>query len=82
METGIPVYSANVFEPLGFIGRKLLDNFEHEYIIWEIDVDWMVNILPKNYPFYPTEYCGFMLVNDGSDKSKIHGLSFRKGRYC
>ena len=41
METGIPVYSANVFEPLGFIGRKLLDNFEHEYIIWEIDVSWI-----------------------------------------
>ena len=46
------------------LGRKLLDNFEHEYIIWGIDGDWMVNILPKNYPFYPTDHCGFMFVND------------------
>lgn len=63
-EKGIPVYSANVFEPVGFIEKKLLDNFEHEYIIWGIDGDWMVNILPKNYPFYPTDHCGFMFVND------------------
>lgn len=63
-EKGIPVYSANVFEPVGNIDKKLLDSFEKEYIIWGIDGDWMVNILPKKYEFYPTDHCGTMLVDD------------------
>lgn len=25
--------------------------------------DWMVNILPKKYEFYPTDHCGTMIVN-------------------
>lgn len=63
-EEGIPVYSANVFEPVGNIDKKLLDSFEKEYIIWGIDGDWMVNILPKKYEFYPTDHCGTLLVDD------------------
>jgi len=63
-EKGIPVYSANVFEPIGNIDKKLIDSFENEYIIWGIDGDWMVNILPKKYEFYPTDHCGIMIVND------------------
>lgn len=63
-EKGLPVYSANVFEPVGNINKKLLNNFEKEYILWGIDGDWMVNILPKQYKFYPTDHCGTMIVNE------------------
>jgi len=62
-DIGIPVYSANVFEPMGLIDDKLLNNFDDEYIIWGIDGDWMVNILPKGYEFYPTDHCGVMQVD-------------------
>lgn len=62
-ETGIHVYSANVFEPMGLIDEKLLTNFDNEYIVWGIDGDWMVNIFPKGYEFYPTDHCGVMQVD-------------------
>lgn len=63
-DKGIPVYSANVFEPIGNIDKKFIDSFENEYIIWGIDGDWMVNILPKKYEFYPTDHCGTLLVDE------------------
>ena len=62
-DTGVPVYSSNVFEPMGLIDEKLIDNFEDEYIVWGIDGDWMVNIFPKGYEFYPTDHCGVMQVD-------------------
>ncbi len=27
-----------------------------------IDGDWMVNYLPPNKPFYPTDHCGILQV--------------------
>lgn len=67
-ENGIPVYSANVFVPMGNINKYLIDDFKETHIIWGIDGDWMVNILPKGYEFYPTDHCGVMTV----DESKIN----------
>lgn len=68
VENGIPVYSANVFEPVGKINKYLIKNFDDSYIIWGIDGDWMVNALPRGYEFYPTDHCGVMTV----DESKIN----------
>ena len=34
------------------------------FIIWGIDGDWMVNILPPNFEFYPTDHCGYMTVDE------------------
>lgn len=68
VEKGIPVYSANVFEPMGNIDKYFINDFSRPYIIWGIDGDWMVNILPKEYEFYPTDHCGIMTV----DESKIN----------
>lgn len=68
VENGIPVYSANVFEPVGKINKYLIKDFDDSYIIWGIDGDWMVNALPRGYEFYPTDHCGVMTV----DESKIN----------
>ena len=68
VEIGIPVYSANVFEPVGKINKYLIKNFDDSYIIWGIDGDWMVNALPRGYEFYPTDHCGVMTV----DESKVN----------
>jgi type I restriction-modification system DNA methylase subunit/restriction endonuclease S subunit len=62
--TGIPVYSANVFEPFGYIDKDLLENFDKPSVIWGIDGDWMVNFIDKHNPFYPTDHCGVLRVNE------------------
>lgn len=57
-----PVYSANVFEPFGYIDKELLTDFTLPSVVWGIDGDWMVNILPTETPFYPTDHCGYIRV--------------------
>lgn len=59
---GIPVYSANVFEPFGNIKKDLIKDFSKSSVIWGIDGDWMVNLIPKDIPFYPTDHCGVLRI--------------------
>ncbi len=65
---GTPVYSANVFEPFGHIKKELIKDFNTPSILWGIDGDWMVNFIPQNEPFYPTDHCGVLRVKN----DKIH----------
>ena len=58
----IPVYSANVFEPFGMINKSLLNEFSNDSVVWGIDGDWMVNVIPANNPFYPTDHCGVIRI--------------------
>ncbi len=67
-EIGIPVYSANVFEPFGHIRKQLLTNFDVPSVLWGIDGDWMVNYIPAGTPFYPTDHCGVLRVKN----DKVH----------
>ena len=61
----IPVYSANVFEPFGMINKELIKDFSKDSVIWGIDGDWMVNVIPANKPFYPTDHCGVLRIKTG-----------------
>ena len=56
----VPVYSANVFEVFGKIDKLNIKDFSKPSIVWGIDGDWMVNFLPKDYIFYPTDHCGVL----------------------
>lgn len=56
----VPVYSANVFEVFGKIDKHFIDDFSVPSIVWGIDGDWMVNIIPANVEFYPTDHCGVL----------------------
>ena len=56
----IPVYSANVFEEFGRINKKNITDFSVPSILWGIDGDWMVNSMPVNKEFYPTDHCGVL----------------------
>lgn len=58
----IPVYSANVFEPFGMINHLLIEDFSNDSVVWGIDGDWMVNVIPANKPFYPTDHCGVLRI--------------------
>ncbi len=60
----IAVYSANVFEPFGYIDKLFMENFERASVLWGIDGDWMVNYIPSNKPFYPTDHCGVIRVKN------------------
>jgi len=66
----ITVYSANVYEPFGYIKKKFLKDFSTDSVLWGIDGDWMVNFMPKNKPFYPTDHCGVLRVKT----SDIHPM--------
>lgn len=67
----IPVYSANVLKPFGFIDKELLENYDKESVLWGIDGDWMVGFMPKNTPFYPTDHCGVLSVKEDKGRAKI-----------
>ena len=56
----IPVYSANVFKPFGYIDKLLFEDFNRPSVIWGIDGDWLVNTVDKNILFYPTDHCGIL----------------------
>lgn len=58
------VYSANVFEPFGRVNTSLLSDFTTPSVLWGIDGDWMVNHLPADRPFHPTDHCGVIKVLD------------------
>lgn len=74
----IPVYSANVIEPFGSIDKLLIEDFSKPSVLWGIDGDWMVNHLPKDYPFYPTDHCGVLRVKDGSVNEKYLAFILEK----
>ncbi|MDR1594080.1 MAG: restriction endonuclease subunit S, partial [Prevotellaceae bacterium] len=58
----IPVYSANVFVPFGYIDKYLIADFSVPSVLWGIDGDWLVNYMPADKPFYPTDHCGVLRV--------------------
>ena len=38
--------------------------FSKSSILWGIDGDWMVNVIPENKPYYPTDRCGVIRVKN------------------
>lgn len=66
----ITVYSANVYEPFGYIKKEFIKDFSVDSVLWGIDGDWMVNYMPKEKPFYPTDHCGVLRVKT----SDIHPM--------
>ncbi|MBP6496686.1 MAG: N-6 DNA methylase [Psychrobacter sp.] len=59
----IPVYSANVLKPFGYINQEFFEDCDLASVLWGIDGDWMVNYLPANQPFFPTDHCGVIRVH-------------------
>ncbi|MDQ9093682.1 hypothetical protein RC083_19100 [Pseudoalteromonas haloplanktis] len=59
---GLPVFSANVMEPIGFINKELVSSFDKDTVAWGIDGDWMVNHFASGFKFYPTDHCGYLRI--------------------
>ena len=73
----IPIYSANVFEEFGRIDKQNITDFSLPSIIWGIDGDWMVNIIPANKPFYPTDHCGVLRIKTNDIVPKYMALALQ-----
>lgn len=73
----IPIYSANVFEEFGKIDKQNITDFSMPSILWGIDGDWMVNILPANKPFYPTDHCGVLRIKTDDIMPKYMALALQ-----
>ena len=58
----VPVYSANVFEPFGYVNEYLITDFGVPSVLWWIDGDWMVNYMWEGMSFYPTDHCGVLRI--------------------
>lgn len=56
----------NVYKPFEFISEDLLHDFSKPSIIWDIDGDWMINIISEKTSFYPTNHTGVLRMNDSS----------------
>lgn len=74
----IPVYSANVIEPFGNIDKLLIEDFSVASVLWGIDGDWMVNYIPKNHSFYPTDHCGVLRVKNSIVNEKYLAFALEK----
>lgn len=73
----IPIYSANVFEEFGRIDKQNITDFSVPSILWGIDGDWMVNIIPANKPFYPTDHCGVLRIKTDDILPKYMALALQ-----
>lgn len=73
-----PVYSANVLIPFGYVNKKLITDFSSPSVLWGIDGDWMVNYIPSNVPFYPTDHCGVLRVLSNEISVKYLSFIFEK----
>lgn len=66
LATGIPVYSANVKEPFGFVENTNLSDFSRPTLLWGIDgiFDW--GYIPEGVNFATTDHCGTLRVLDSN----------------
>lgn len=60
----IPIYSANVKEPIGVHSNSIIQDFKSNFVLWGIDGDFEFNVVEKNKPFYPTDHCGVIRIKD------------------
>ena len=63
-EGTIPVYSANVFAPMGYSVTTRIQDFDHPSVLWGIDGNFDFNILPDGLPFETTDHCGAIRIRD------------------
>ena len=58
----IPIYSANIFQPIGFHHKSNIQNFNNDFVIWGIDGNFEFNSITKNTPFVSTDHCGVIRI--------------------
>jgi type I restriction enzyme M protein len=64
IKEGIPIYSANVSKPFGYLPTSNITDFGHSYILWGIDGEFNFNVIPKGTQFATTDHCGAIRILD------------------
>ena len=59
---GIPVYSANVSVPFGYLPKSNVADFTRPALLWGIDGTYDWGYVPENQPFAHTDHCGVLYV--------------------
>ena len=59
---GIPIYSANVFEPFAYLEESNVEDFSVPSILWGIDGNFDLNLLPLGVLFGTTDHCGTIQI--------------------
>lgn len=57
-EAPIPIYSANVKEPWGYVVESNIEDFSHDSFLWGIDGNFEFNVIRAGNPFATTDHCG------------------------
>lgn len=77
---GIPVYSANVFNPFGLIEFSNIKEFNHPSILWGIDGNYELRYIPAGEIFATTDHCGTIQIlnEDIVPEYLLYALNLRK----
>ena len=63
----IPIISARLDRPFGFIASESFVNNDCKVVLWNIDSSrWDTRVLNENCKFIPTDHCGYMKILDDS----------------
>ena len=62
LSSGIPIYSANVKKPFGYVRKSNIEDFSKPALLWGIDgiFDW--NYISPYAEFATTDHCGVLYV--------------------
>lgn len=58
----IPIYSANVFKPMGYHNSSNIEDFNFNKVIWGIDGNFEFNTIEHGTPFRTTDHCGTIKI--------------------
>lgn len=69
IDSGIPCISSNVRDVFGYISQSdLLGDFDQESLTWGVDGVFEWYLIPRGYPFHPTDHCGVLrILNENID---------------
>lgn len=75
----IPLFSANVNKEFGFVEKPNLAEFDHNSIIWGIDGNFELRVMPKGKEYAITDHCGSIeILNDQISPDFLNLLLDRK----
>lgn len=77
----IPIYSANVFSPMGFCNKSNIDNFDTDSVLWGIDGTFEFNTIKKNIPFSTTDHCGTVKILNNEILSKYLMIKLEESKH-
>lgn len=79
-EGGIAVYSANVFDPMGYMNRNDVEGIAHNAILWGIDGNFGLRCAPKGEVLVKTDHCGAIQILDSAivPEYLLYALTLRR----